>query len=132
MEISEIDTIYSNLKFVKPYNNGHYVLNKRKEGVYFIKENNQLVYIGSSKKNSTSALYRHFQQWNDRRFQRITYNRDVCTVIIFECEKSFDIEVKFIQYFKPRDNKNLYIEDLEMIDSIPPIEWGEKPKIIPF
>lgn len=35
-----------------------------KSGVYFIKENGILVYVGMSRSNLQEALYRHFQDWS--------------------------------------------------------------------
>lgn len=41
--------------------------NKKSAGVYFIKENGVIVYIGFSGTCLYSTLYRHFQQWIDNR-----------------------------------------------------------------
>ncbi len=92
-------------------------------GVYIIKENDVVVYVGMSKKDVKSTLYRHFQKWTDRRgatrkkkepYDRVTYkDKDIlgftyqCKVILFSNEHdAFVMESLLIKRLKPRDNKN--------------------------
>lgn len=130
--MSCLNKIYLKLNFISSYNNERfYNLKNKKRGVYFIKENGILVYIGSSRNNCTKTLYRHFQKWNDKRFNRIVYDRKYCEVAFIEVDNYHELEVEFIRLFKPRDNKQLYIQESE-INSTPPVEWGQIPEIIPF
>ena len=50
----------------------------KKSGVYVIKKNNKVVYVGESHTNNLyRTLYRHFQRWNDKVPQkRVTFKND--------------------------------------------------------
>lgn len=101
-------------------------------GVYIIREkypfNNRVVYVGKSHESLKKTLYRHFQQWNDKRsatgkkwqiFERVTYHGQpiykFSVQICFVNDKAAidALEQALIFKFKPRDNKqklNFYTE----------------------
>lgn len=88
-------------------------------GIYLIKENGVIVYVGMSAYCVVKALYRHFYRWaNDptrkTRFPRVTYvnhledrNYEVC---VMKCSKDDapKIERGLIIAIKPRDNRERY------------------------
>lgn len=83
-----------------------------KPGIYFIIEDNIIVYVGMSFKSAYKALYRHFQTWNDKRNKnyRATYSK-LNTKVFIKCldqEITPSEESKFINMCLPRDNKEYY------------------------
>jgi len=88
---------------------------KDKSGVYFIKENGRLVYIGHSGYNLYKTITRHFQQWDNRQ-QRVTYtpgaaNYQVKAILTSPTEAPI-LEDQLIKKFNPRDNSNQKTLDL--------------------
>jgi excinuclease UvrABC nuclease subunit len=87
----------------------------QKAGVYLIKSlrTGNIVYIGHSSSNLKKTLYRHFQEWNERQKQRITYGKYAyeIRVIYTTPTRAPQIEKFLIQKFKPRDNENFYEND---------------------
>ena len=84
----------------------------KKSGIYYIKENGKLIYIGYSKTNLYKTILRHFQEWNDAyQSGRISYkdklNTHQYTVKIeFMPPKQAElVECQLIVRHKPRDNK---------------------------
>ena len=101
--------------FLPPYNSeGKTTFGniKNKSGVYIIKENNKIVYVGYSGKNLYRTLYRHFQQWNHTGQEVITYanklnNNDYkVRVITTTPAQAYRLEIYLINKLKPRDNTN--------------------------
>lgn len=96
---------------------------KKQSGVYIIKENSKIVYIGMSRSCVVEALYRHFYEWNDRRGNdiRITYydkmqRRKYEAVIILTAQQDEPLlEQSLITIMHPRDNKERYKEIIPMI-----------------
>lgn len=85
-------------------------------GVYLIKEDGVIVYVGMSNYCVNKALYRHFQSWSDRtgEHERRTYdgNSDRYTVAIIQTVGKADhLEQELIRGLKPRDNRELYVPD---------------------
>jgi Uri superfamily endonuclease len=87
----------------------------RTKGVYIIKENNVIVYIGKSNYDLYKTLYRHFQRWNDKRLYRVTYidymssNSYLCAVIpTSDILETDDLEKRLIFQEQPRDNREKY------------------------
>jgi excinuclease UvrABC nuclease subunit len=106
-------------KWFEPYKNGKPALEYKKTqrpAVYFIKENNKIVYVGMSATNLYKTLYRHFQTWNDKRAQyrsanytRKTYDKTAKVRVIFCTALQADrLETYLIQKLKPRDNEHKY------------------------
>ncbi len=123
-------------KFVCPYDTkGHTPFNIKKiskSGVYVIKKNGKIIYVGMSKTNTYKTLYRHFQIWNDNRefdrlsknpyskyYERVTYYTDAnkknnfrdFTVRVILCtpKQAERLEKLLIIKHKPKDNTNKYI-----------------------
>lgn len=88
----------------------------QKQGVYFIKENDVLVYVGMSRSNLLKALYRHFQHWKSWNQRRVTYKnslaQNVYTVacITTQKEAAHPHEKAYILMYNPRDNFDRYEE----------------------
>lgn len=81
----------------------------KKSGVYLIKEQGRLVYIGFSRSNVYKTLMRHFQSWSDPTQERITYQgrpRDWYTARIVSATpaQAEKLERALIIKHQPRDN----------------------------
>jgi hypothetical protein len=90
---------------------------KNKSGVYLIKEGDEIIYVGSASTNLYSTILRHFQKWRDRP-GRLTYKDDLWLnhkIRVFLCAptKAYELEKKFIQHYRPRDNKNYYDSEFD-------------------
>ena len=88
---------------------------RKKQGVYFIKENGKLVYVGMSRSNLQEALYRHFQDWRKSWSQKRTtyiFEQGVHEVacITTDKETAHELEKCYILEFNPRDNFMRYEE----------------------
>ena len=90
-----------------------------KSGVYIIKENNKIVYIGQSGSNLYRTILRHFQCWNDRTQARVTYinklskNKYKVRVVFVPPNKALQLERDLIAKYKPRDNPDKIQQVLE-------------------
>lgn len=97
-------------KFLKPYQNKKTTFRNtdKKSGVYLIKENDKLVYIGFSSVNLYRTLYRHFQTWNHPQQEVVSYsNRENYTVrvVLTTPKQAPKLEEALILKHKPRDNR---------------------------
>jgi excinuclease UvrABC nuclease subunit len=84
---------------------------QKKSGVYFIKDNtNTTIYIGHSSTNLYKTIYRHFQEWNDKRQERKVYNKFNYTIRIITTTptQAPRLETYLIKKLKPRDNEIKY------------------------
>ena len=88
---------------------------KGKTGVYIIKENNVIVYVGKSNSDLYKTIMRHFQRWNDRQQpDRVTYKNKLSRkdytirVVLAKGQKIHDLERGLILKYQPRDNKQKY------------------------
>jgi hypothetical protein len=102
-------------KFIPPYTaDGKTKFPERgKTGVYLIKENGKIVYIGYSLNDLYKTMYRHFQTWNHTGQEVVSYNAkgsDTYTVRVVYCTPSQAdrLERYLIRKHKPRDNKYIY------------------------
>lgn len=102
-------------KFLEPYRpTGKATFNNidKKSGIYLIKENNTIVYIGYSGTNLYKTMYRHFQQWKHRSQEVVTYagKRHKYTVRVVLCTpaQAARLERALIVKHQPRDNKQKY------------------------
>jgi hypothetical protein len=115
-------------EFRKPYlgQKTNFSGNKKIAGVYFIKENGVIVYIGMSAKCLYDTLYRHFQKWTDNRngymiqysnppYPRVTYQPFLqehdYEIFYFPCiggKEAHELEKAYIRHYQPRDNKEKY------------------------
>lgn len=101
---------------------------QKKFGVYFIKDNatNEIVYIGNSSTNLYKTIYRHFQEWNDRRQFRNIYNKYGYTIriILTTPTQAPKLEAYLIQKMQPKDNQikydnATYFKDIKLKDIAP-------------
>lgn len=121
------------LQFKKPYQEGKNSLGNRKSnitgcwdkfGLYFIKENGRLVYIGKSSHNLHKTMYRHFEKWECRDWWKEQYTlrsltsmynlndtEKVYTVSFLVTKPGDEKELEKILVVKhnPRDNKVKYL-----------------------
>ena len=80
-----------------------------KKGVYLIKENDRIVYVGSSMSDLYKTAIRHFQQWNDRQY-RVSYRNKLRThrysirFVFLNESRIPHLEAGLIEKYKPRDN----------------------------
>jgi len=116
-------------RFMPPYTSSGKTalpISTNRRGVYLIKENGKLVYVGHSVGISTSSnlrktIYRHFQQWSENSKTRsgtlyhTTYKtrmkRNRYTVrVVFTNNKdqTLKLERALIIKYNPRDNKLKY------------------------
>ena len=84
---------------------------KAASGVYLIKEKGlfgRVVYVGLSTNNLYRTFYRHFQEWNDQRQVRTTYNKEDYKgrMIIIPASKIDKVEKFLIKKYKPKDNRD--------------------------
>ena len=104
-------------KFLPPYTKAGkttfpHTLNK--SGVYVIQEDAKIVYVGYSGKNLYRTMYRHFQVWNHRGQDVVTYvnslHRKKYTVRVVLCtvKQADALEKGLIMKHRPRDNENKY------------------------
>lgn len=104
----------SKTKFLQPYDdNGKTTFRNanKKPGVYLIKENGEIVYVGYSGKNIYRTMYRHFQKWDHPYQEVITYNHSgvnkyTVRVIFTTPQQAERLEAYLINKYKPRDNSN--------------------------
>lgn len=101
-------------KFIAPYKaNGKTNLPEavNRSGVYLIKKDGVLVYVGYSESNLYKTILRHFQTWNDKQSpERLSYknqmNRAKFTVrVVFTTPKrAAALEKALILKYNPKDN----------------------------
>ncbi|MCX6252270.1 MAG: GIY-YIG nuclease family protein [Bacteroidetes bacterium] len=96
---------------------------RKRSGIYIIKENDKIVYVGSSRTNLYRTLYRHFEHWKHRTQEVVTYvnkmNRQRYTVRIVLCTavQAIRLERALVIRHKPRDNENKFKQyTLDVID----------------
>jgi hypothetical protein len=83
---------------------------KGKSGVYLIKENGVLVYVGFSGYDLYKTISRHFQVWNSKKQETVTYvnsrfwNDYTIRVVFLSPTKALKLEQALILKHKPRDN----------------------------
>lgn len=79
-----------------------------RSGVYLIKHNGVIVYVGYSSTNLYRTLYRHFQRWDHPSQQVVTYAgaAGVFSVRVLLCSPSQakKYEVALVRKYRPRDN----------------------------
>lgn len=97
-------------------------IQRRKDtGVYIIRENGVIVYIGMSQSCVTEALYRHFYPYNDTHRNPRTYydvtsdNRYTVYIIYSTAADAPKLERGLILGIKPRDNRERYQKYLDQL-----------------
>ncbi len=104
------------LKFLPPYNKSGkttFPESIKKSGVYLIKENNRIVYIGCSRKNLYKTVYRHFENWNHPDQDVISFNvngkkKYTFSAIYCSVLQAQTLEKVLINKLKPRDNRHTH------------------------
>jgi len=112
--------------FFPPYDSkGNCNLKSTGRGVYLIKKNDAVVYVGQSFTDVKKTLYRHFQMWNDLRttytkklqnYERVTYygqDRTKFKIKVIFCKTITDtanLEFLLIKKYRPKDNTNKMID----------------------
>ena len=83
---------------------------KKQIGVYFIKEGDQIIYVGYSGSQLCKTIYRHFQSWNDKQQERYIYPHSCKVRVIFlnSAKRAAELEKYLVKKLRPRDNKNKY------------------------
>lgn len=98
----------------------------REAGIYIIRENGVIIYVGMSQSCIVEALYRHFYYWkNDptrtTNFPRTTYydkmgsNSYDAAIFVTEKADAPKIERGLILSIQPRDNRERYQSYLDQI-----------------
>ncbi|MDD3739136.1 MAG: hypothetical protein PHP31_07580 [Lentimicrobiaceae bacterium] len=115
-------------KYYKPYNKSGKTTFKdtqNKKGVYLIKENNKVVYIGHSTYNLYKTMYRHFQKWSHKQQQVISYNDrmnsknyTVRIVLTNTAKQAQALERALIIKYRPRDNEIKYSSFLQPAEKL--------------
>ena len=91
-------------------------------GVYLIRENGVLVYIGMSKVCVCEALYRHFYRWTPTITHKggVSYwdkmetnDYEVNLIELSSSEAAIQMEAGFIFMCTPRDNRHLHSDTIE-------------------
>lgn len=111
-------------------------------GIYIIKKDGQIRYIGYSASSVYKALYRHFQEWNDQRGERVTYKRLAgITVRVVYCKSgayAAKLERALIIKYRPVDNPDklrgyqLEMNDKNILDEMDRIKDRSIPIEVPF
>ena len=104
------------LKFIAPYKkDGSCNFRKavNKAGVYLIKENAKIVYVGFSGYNIYKTMYRHFETWTASQnvvcYKDRLKKKDYTVRMVLCSEKqAYSLEKALILKHKPRDNKDMY------------------------
>jgi len=101
-----------------PYTNGKPTFKKRRRpGVYLIFKHGVLRYVGYSGADLYKALYRHFQQWNDKTQVRVQYTNlaGIKVRVIYTNTKlqASRLEKALIIKEQPPDNPAQYWLDFE-------------------
>ena len=92
-------------------------------GVYIIKEDGKVVYVGFSSYSVYKTMYRHFQVWNHKFQQVVSYatrlGRHAYTVRPILCtdRQAYALEKRLIKKYHPRDNELQYEVMLQDQDS---------------
>lgn len=92
---------------------------KDNPGIYIIKENNVVVYIGMSGSCVVESLYRHFYRWRDcyrgmgceyrtSYYDLLEVNKYEVAILLIEEKQVNEVERALIWSLKPRDNRYTY------------------------
>lgn len=104
-------------RFTPPYRtDGHTSFPETADhpGVYIVKEDGKVVYVGFSGYSVYKTMYRHFQVWNHRGQKVVSYasrmSRHTYTVRPVLCtgKQAYALEKRLIRKYHPRDNEVTY------------------------
>jgi excinuclease UvrABC nuclease subunit len=107
------------MKFKTAYTNGKptYRKNKKKTpGIYLIKEDGRIKYVGYSLTDVHKTAYRHFQRWNDPAQYRATFDK-YALLYILPTSKSRAAKLEKLLIEKYQPEKNTYMPEINLPDS---------------
>lgn len=124
-------------KWYLPYNGDKTTFSNTqgKAGVYLIKKDSEIVYVGYSKNNVYRTMYRHFEVWNANQTVN-TYDGKSgdykCRVLLTTPAQAMKLETALIVKHQPRDNEKklnniLSNVELNVLDKV-----TEAEEILPF
>jgi len=120
-------------KFLPPYKKDgktNFPQTVNRTGIYVIKENGKIVYVGFSGYNLYKTMYRHFQSWHHKTQDVVSYkslmSRNEYTVRVVYCttKQAAALEKALIKKHRPRDNEMKYkinelpIEEQRYIETV--------------
>lgn len=106
--------------FFQVYTNGRLngrlglIAKRPQSGVYIIKLNDSIVYVGYSGSNLYKTFSRHFQSWNDATQKRVTFNnrrtseKITARIILCSPQRAATLEKALILHHRPRLNGHKY------------------------
>lgn len=104
------------MKFHTAYTNNRptYRKNGRKSpGIYLIKEDNRIKYVGYSLSDVHKTAYRHFQKWTDYSQYRATFAKNAKIYILYTTKsRAQKLEKLLIEKYQPEKNTNTPVIDL--------------------
>ena len=104
-------------RFFPPYDENkktNFPETMKESGVYLIKEDDKVVYIGHSEVNLYKTMYRHFQYWNHKGQDVVSYRSNLkhlkytVRVVLTPPKKARVLEKALIKKHNPRDNQMKY------------------------
>ena len=117
-------------KFAKPYQTGKngaqrttFPETRNHAGVYIIKEDGKIVYVGFSSYSVYKTMYRHFQEWNHKYQEVVSYANRLHThtytvrPILCTDKQAYALEKRLIRKYHPRDNTIQYEAMLQEQDA---------------
>lgn len=124
-------------KWFEPYdgNRTTFAATQGKAGVYIIKENNQIVYVGYSGSNLYRTMYRHFEQWNAKQTVNVYDGKSgnyKCRVILTTPAQASRLETALIIKHQPRDNQHKLNNILSNADVSILEKVTEAEEVLPF
>ena len=143
-----VGAIRTKSKFLPPYKNQavkelgwkaerNFRDTQGKSGVYIIKRNNKIIYIGAGR-NVYKVAFRHFEKWTPTHpsgkreyWKDYDENAYLMRIIVTNTDKqAFRLEAELIKKYKPTDNILMY-EDYELSKTTEKI-LDEYNEIAPF
>jgi excinuclease UvrABC nuclease subunit len=113
-------------KFLPPYRKDgktNFPQTANRTGVYLIKENGVIVYVGFSGYNIYKTMYRHFQSWRHKTQEvvsyksRMSYKEYSVRVVYCTAKQAAALEKALIKKHKPRDNEMKYqINEMPIVE----------------
>lgn len=104
-------------KFIEPYDEkgrSNFRETKDRPGVYLIKEDGKIVYVGFSGYSVYKTMHRHFQTWNHQWQRVVSYkqrmkrHRYTVRLVLCTAQQAAALEKRLIKKYHPRDNDMQY------------------------
>lgn len=123
-------------KFLEPYTNGKTTFPKRNTpGVYLIKKDGVVRYVGMSRTDVYKTLYRHFQSWDDPRQIRVVYKylKGISVRVVYTTpDQATKLESALIIKLKPTDNPAKIQREIEFLENKAVGQMEEAEIVVPF